>query len=105
MDLDPHGPGLILVGMIRIRIRILGMMNGKWIQEGKNDPQENFRNLMFFLRVELSVLRAEGFSSSLDVLHGVQGIKKLQFLIKNRFFSDCKILQFCHLNPESGSCT
>ncbi len=67
--------------------------------------KKNFRNLMFFLRVGCSVLRAEGFSCCLDVLHRVQGIKKLQFLIKNRFFSGCKILQICHLNPESCSCT
>jgi hypothetical protein len=32
-----------------------------------------------------SLLRAEGFSCSLDVLYGGLGINKLQFLIKKRF--------------------
>jgi hypothetical protein len=57
-----------------------------------------------------SLLRAEGFSCSLDVLYGGlgsrEGFCKLQFLIKKRFkqfFCCIFFLQFfCHQNPESG---
>ncbi len=41
-----------------------------------------------FLSARCSLLRAEGFSCSLDVLYGGLGISKLQILIKKyEFFS------------------
>jgi hypothetical protein len=42
---------------------------------------------ILFLSAGCSLLRAEGFSCSLDVLYGGLGISKLQFLTKNIFFS------------------
>ncbi len=59
---------------LRIRIRI---------QEGKNDPKnwKKDRILIFWI-AGCSLLRAEGFSCSLGVLYGGQGIGKLQYLIK-----------------------
>jgi hypothetical protein len=39
-------------------------------------------------------LRAEGFSCSLGVLYGGQGIRKLQFLNKKIIFSAVKFFQF-----------
>ncbi len=70
---------------IRIRIRIR-------IQEGKNlnDQQKLYKILRNFMIWSggCSLLRAEGFFCSLDVLYGGLGIGKLQSLIK-------KILNFC----------
>jgi hypothetical protein len=42
-----------------------------------------------------SLLRAEGFSCTLDVLYGCQGISKLQFLIKKvlNFFPPVNVFQ------------
>ncbi len=51
-----------------------------------------------------SLLMAEGFSFSLDVLFGGLGIRKLQFLIKkiNKKNFGCKFFSiFCHQNPGS----
>jgi len=50
-------------------------------------------------------LKAGGFSASLDVLHGGQGINKQQFSIKKRRFFSCIILQvlvikFKTLDPD-----
>jgi hypothetical protein len=49
--------------------------------------RKKLRNFMF-LSARCSLLRAEGFSCSLDVLYGGLGISKLQILIKKyEFFS------------------
>jgi hypothetical protein len=65
---------------------------GPWIRIRNPDPdpegQKWPRNIenglinFIFSRVGCSLLRAEGFSCSLDFLYGGQGISKLQFLIK-----------------------
>jgi hypothetical protein len=48
-----------------------------------------------------SLLRAEGFSCSLDGLCGGLGIYKLQFLIKKfaNFFFSCKFFQLLDIKP------
>ncbi len=48
--------------------------------------RRNFVNFML-LSAGCSLLRAEGFFSSLYVLYGGLGISKWHFLIKNFFFS------------------
>ncbi len=74
------GPGF------RIRIRMDPNYSnlGCWIliQESKNDPQKQKKVRVRFWNAGCSLLRAEGFFHSLDVLYGGQGISKLQFLIK-----------------------
>jgi hypothetical protein len=50
------------------------------------------------LSAECSLLRAEGFSCSLDVLHGGIGISKLQYFYEKKF-SDVKKLQYLVINP------
>ena len=64
------------------------------------------------LNTGCSLLRAEGFSYSLGVLYGGQGISKLQFLIKKieikysaiNFFQFQVIKPWIRIrNPESGS--
>ncbi len=61
------------------------IQSGQWIQiriqEGKNDPKnrKKWRNLMLW-SAGCSLLRAEGFSCSLDVLYEGLGISRLQFL-------------------------
>ncbi len=72
------------------------------IQEAKNYPEKKWINFIYW-SAGCSLLRAEGFSCSLDVLYEGLGISKLQFLIKKRkkqifpvFFSI-----FCHQNPGS----
>jgi hypothetical protein len=50
-------------------------------------------------------LRAEGFSCSLEVLHGDLGLSKLQFIIKkiSHFFTEVNLFSiFGHQNPGSG---
>jgi hypothetical protein len=49
-----------------------------------------------FLSARCSLLRAEGFSCSLDVLYGGLGISKLQFLFNkiSNLFSSCVIFKF-----------
>jgi hypothetical protein len=56
LDPDPHGSALILVSWIRI-------------QELKNVPQKlkKVKKFFMFLSAGCSLLRAEGFSYSLDV--------------------------------------
>jgi hypothetical protein len=62
---------------IRIRIRI---------QEGKSGPEKYKRVIRFIVwNAKCSLLRAEGFSCSLDVLYGGLGISKFKFLIKKRW--------------------
>jgi hypothetical protein len=60
-----------------------------------------------FASAGCSLLRAEGFSCSLDVLYGGQEISKLQFLIKKiRIFFSCKFFQFLvikNLDPDRYS--
>jgi hypothetical protein len=64
--------------------------------------------IFMFLSTGCSLLRAEGFSSSLDVLYGGLGISKLQFLIKKieikfpaiNFFA---ILGHQSVDPDLGS--
>jgi hypothetical protein len=74
------------------------------IQEDENDPQNRKKliNLIFW-SAGCSILRAEGFFCSLDVLCGGLGINKSQFLIKqdNFFLSTVNILRL--QNPWSGS--
>ncbi len=41
-----------------------------------------FKKFLSFLCAGCSILRAKGFSRSLDILYGGLGISKLQFLIK-----------------------
>jgi hypothetical protein len=47
-----------------------------------------------FRSAGFSLLRAEGFSWSLEVLSGGLGISNLQFLIKNITFFSCKFFYF-----------
>jgi hypothetical protein len=59
-----------------------------------------------FCSAGYSLLRAEGFFYSLDVLSGVLGKGKLWFLIqnKNKIFFRCKSFPiFGHQKPGSGS--
>ncbi len=60
---------------IRIRIRI---------RNPNPDPGGQKLPTNIEKKLEISVLRAEGFSCSLDVLYGGLGISKLQFLIKKK---------------------
>jgi hypothetical protein len=67
--------------------------------------RKKFRNFMFCAGCPL--LRAEGFSCSLDVLYGGIGIRQLQFLIKlkklsNFCFSSKFFSIFGHKTPGSG---
>jgi hypothetical protein len=68
-----------LQSVLWIRIRTGSRFNGfPWIriQESKNGPEK-------YKSAGCSLLRAEGFSCSLDVVYGGLGISKLpQFLIK-----------------------
>jgi hypothetical protein len=64
-----------------------GSVSAIWIriQEGKYDPQKKKKiNKFHFLSAGCSVLRAEGFSCSLDVLYGGLGINKLQFFYQKK---------------------
>ncbi len=77
------------------------IQSGQWIririQEDKNDSQKKkkLRNFSFW-SAGCSVLRAEGFSCSLDVFYGGLGISKLQFFIQKniKFFSAVNFVQF-----------
>jgi hypothetical protein len=75
-----------------------------WIQEGKNDPQKEKKLRFMIGSAGCSLLRAEGFSCSLDVLHGGLGISKLKFMIKKILhFSDVNFFYFLvikTLDPE-----
>jgi hypothetical protein len=70
--------------------------------------EKNSEISCFFLSAGCSLLGAEGFSCSLDVLHGDFGMNKLQFLIqKLSFFSTVKFSNFwssktldTELNPD-----
>jgi hypothetical protein len=71
------------------------------IQEGQNYPQKGRK--FKFLNARCSLLKDEDFCCRLDVLFGGLGISKLQFSIKNFFFS-CKYFPiYGHQNPGSGS--
>jgi hypothetical protein len=67
--------------------------------------------IFMFLSTGCSLLRAEGFSSSLGVLYGGIGISKLQFLIKKieikfptiNFYKFFSILGHQTLDPDPGS--
>jgi hypothetical protein len=48
----------------------------------KTHKNKKKSRIVMFLSTGCSLLRAEGFSCSLGVLYGGQGISKLQFLIK-----------------------
>jgi hypothetical protein len=61
---------------------------------------EKFRNLK---SVQCSLLKDEGFSCSLDVLHRGLGKKKLHFLFKNRFFNLQNFSILRSSNPGFGS--
>jgi hypothetical protein len=103
----------VLWVQIRIQIRIgsgfnevLGSVSGSGfairmrirIQEGTYDPEKKLRNFIF-RTAGCSLLRAEGFSCSLDVLY--EGISKLQFLIKKRYKKVFSFFSpfFGHKNP------
>ncbi len=60
------------------------------------------RNFMF-RSAGRSLLKAEGFSRTVDVLYGGLGLSKLQFLIKKEsdLFSCTFPPSFCHQNPGS----
>ncbi len=76
------------------------------IQEGKNDPQKYKKVKISCLKsAECSLLRAEGFSCSFDVLFGGLGISKSQFLIKKYqiFFQLWIFFNFWSSIPGSGS--
>ncbi len=106
------------LAVFRIRIRIgsgFNQFNGSGftirirIQKGKNDHKnkKKFWNFMFWSG-GCSLLKAESFSCSFDVLYGGKGISKLQFLIKNiNYFFTCNFFHFLpvfgHQNPGSGS--
>ncbi len=64
-----------------------GSRRAKWPMK----IEKKFRNVMFWSS-ECSLLRAEGFSCSLDVLYGGLGISKLQFWFLKKFC--CKLFQF-----------
>jgi hypothetical protein len=91
--LDPQGFAFILVGWIWIWLRF-------WIADPDPDPgRQKFAiklefelcEKVMFLSAGCSLLRDEGISYSLDVLHGGLKITNLQFLIKtNMFFSAVK---------------
>jgi hypothetical protein len=57
--------------------------SGSWRAKITHKNRKKLTNLIF-LSAGCSLLRAEGFSSSLDVLYGGLGIGKLQFLISKR---------------------
>ncbi len=77
--------------------------------EGK-DAIEKYKTVnkfhLFLLSAGCSLLRAEGFSSSLDLLYGGLGISKLQFLIK-KIYKNFQLYflssVFGHQNPGSVS--
>jgi hypothetical protein len=50
---------------------------------------KNIKNFIIFIvsSAGCSILRAKGFSCSLDVLYGSLGISNLQFLILKKFFN------------------
>ncbi len=58
------------------------------IQEGKKLPTKigKVNKFNFFLWAGCSILRAESFSCSLDVLYGGLGINKLQFVINIQLY-------------------
>ncbi len=78
--------------------------SGPW--RAKIDPQNNF---MFCTAAGCSLLKAECFTCSLDILHGGLWICELQFFfIKTKFvpayyFFSFKFYNFCLPNPVSGS--
>jgi hypothetical protein len=59
---------------------------------------------LIFLSAGCFLLRAEGFSFSLDVMYGGQGISKLQFFFikKEKNVIGIFSFNFCHQNPGSG---
>ncbi len=79
-----HSYNVLRVFWIRIHINWFGS-NGE--QKWPTKLEKKGRNFKF-LSARCSLLRAEGFSCSLDVLYVGLGYSKLQFLIK-------KILIFC----------
>ncbi len=97
VDPDQHGSALVLIG----RIRILDPGGSKMGQKYKK-----CRNFMFW-SAGCSVLRVEGFSCSLDVLHGGLRINKLRFLVNENIvvFQLCNSYIFYHQNfgSETGS--
>ncbi len=56
------------------------------IQEGKKKTSGKSADSFKFWRAGCSLLRAEGFSFSLDVIYGSLGINNLQFPVKKYFF-------------------
>jgi hypothetical protein len=74
-----------------------------WIQEDKNGPQKKEKKMKKFLVLKCWMFSFEGFSYSLDVLHGGLGINKLQFLKEiRRFFQLENLTTFAHrtLDPD-----
>ncbi len=103
MILSDYTPGL----RIRIRIRIWIRINlSCWIrnriQEGKNDTHKKKCKIFMFWSAGCCLLRAEGFSCSLDVLYVGLGISKLQFLIKQikMKFPAVNFFQFLVIKPR-----
>jgi hypothetical protein len=80
---------------IRIRVWILNSEPGSGFRRAKmtHKNRKKVRNSRFW-SAGCSLLRAEGFSCSLDVLYGGLEISKLKFLIKkvSNFFSQLSIL-------------
>jgi hypothetical protein len=67
---------------------------GPWIriQEGKNDPQKYKKLISYiFCSAGCFLLRAEGFSCSLEVIYGGLGISKLltYLFLKDKFVFSC----------------
>jgi hypothetical protein len=54
------------------------------VQEGKPIKIEKNSRIFIFCSAGCSILRAEGFSCSLDVRYGGPGISKLQFFVQKR---------------------
>jgi hypothetical protein len=84
---DPDWIRILSGQLIRIFIRNPDPDPYQWEQKWLTKIEKSYEMSCFG-----SLLRAEGFSRSLDVLYGVLGISKLQFLIfkKSNLFPRCK---------------
>jgi hypothetical protein len=76
VDSDPHGYALIF--LLAVSGSALGLRSRFRIQWAKSQNRNKGRHLM--LKCWIFSLRAEGFSSSLDVLHGgIEVLKNIAF--------------------------
>ncbi len=97
------GPKFLFTAVFLIRIRIGSGFNQVRIRIWNPDPDPGgqiwptiigkIKNFMFW-SAECSLLRAEGFFCSFDVLYGGLGTGKLYFLIQIFFFSAVNFFQY-----------